>query len=237
METIGLKLFELMPPAIIIAVLVYLVKFFGKVISDQKPFSDDRDWEVEISGISFFLITISNVVFFLIYGDFGMAHLFRLIVTILLIFWLWITEKILSIKVYGIELLDNTKKLDLKFIMNEKFLRVNYLVTNWFFPILFFWIVFTEYKSNSLWWTILIGSEAFMGFILLALNYSLNKTKLPKINIFFANTKNPIRNAMLLKYNKDNIRIKQEERVTIINRDFIQKIEFIPNEKIDSKKK
>ncbi|MEA3449554.1 MAG: hypothetical protein U9Q85_01050 [Patescibacteria group bacterium] len=40
---------QLIQPAILIAVAAILIRFFGKIISDQKPFSDDRNWEIELN--------------------------------------------------------------------------------------------------------------------------------------------------------------------------------------------
>lgn len=248
MDSINPQLLGLIPPAILISVLAYLVRFFGKIIADQKPFSDDRGWEIEISGTFFFLIIIFDVVLgtagALYFGGFGIGHLIRLIITTTLGLWLLVIGMFFVEKVYQIKypLIKELVKIatrgevDFKGVSN-KFLSINYSLTTWIFPIIFAYIITIEYKSGSLLWMILNGSQVFLGFIFLALNYSLNKTKLPKIDIFFTNGKNPIRNAILLKYNKDNIRIKQEERVVIVNRDFVQKIEFLPAEKINPEKK
>ncbi len=40
-------------PAIFISLLVFLVRFLGRVVSDQKPFTDDRKWEVDVRGVFF----------------------------------------------------------------------------------------------------------------------------------------------------------------------------------------
>jgi hypothetical protein len=49
---------HLIPPAIVISALAYLTSFFGKTISDQIPFTDDRKWHIEIAGVLF----ITNLV-------------------------------------------------------------------------------------------------------------------------------------------------------------------------------
>jgi hypothetical protein len=40
-------------PTILISVVAFLSRFFGKIIADQRPFSDDRVWDIELSGIFF----------------------------------------------------------------------------------------------------------------------------------------------------------------------------------------
>ncbi len=245
MDFINSQLLSLIPPAILISVLAYLVRFFGKIIADQKPFADDRGWEIEISGTGFFLVIIFDVVLgtagALRFGDFGIGHLIRLIITTTLGLWLLIIETFFVEKIYQIKYpfikelvkLATRGEIDFKGVSN-KFLSINYSLAAGIIPIIFAYILTIEYKSGSLLWMILNGSQVFLGFILLALNYSLNKTRLPKIDIFFTNGKTPVRNAILLKYNKDNIRIKQKERVVIVNRDFVQKIELLPTEKTNS---
>jgi hypothetical protein len=248
MESIAPQLIDLIPPTILLSVAVYLVRFFGKVISDQKPFSDDRGWEIEISGTFFFLIIIFDIVLgisgALNFGDFGIGHLIRLIIVIFLIIWLWIIGMFFTEKVYGVKLpqiqklveIITEKQGDFKGVSN-KFLTINYYITLWFFPIIFVYILAIEYKSGSFFWAILIGSQILIGFILVALNYSLNKTRLPRIDIFFANGKNSIHNATLLKFNKDNIRIKQGEMIVVISRNYVQRIEFLPPKNINPEKK
>ena len=48
------NLLSIIPIAVVVSAIVFLVKFFGKVISDQTPFADDRKWLEEISGVKFF---------------------------------------------------------------------------------------------------------------------------------------------------------------------------------------
>jgi hypothetical protein len=89
------NLVSLVPPAIIISAIAYLVHFFGKIISDQQPYTDDRDWYAEVSGVFFFLGTILfygvlGVLIALWLGDLYTGHWFRFFIVIICGGWLWI---------------------------------------------------------------------------------------------------------------------------------------------------
>lgn len=63
-------LLNLIPPAIAITVIAYLARFFGKVIEDQNPFSDDRKWAIELSGTMFMV----NMAWGFVGLGFALAH-------------------------------------------------------------------------------------------------------------------------------------------------------------------
>ncbi len=233
------QLIDLIPPVILVSALVYLIRFFGRVISDQKYYADDRDWDSEAAGIFFFLVIIFGVVLGLgaafKFGDLGIGHLVKYIVIVLLDIWLFFTflfttEKFYKIRKKGIrEYIQAITLGEIKIKeISDTFLKINQKITFWVFPIIFTYSAAIEIKSESLLWTILNISQILFGFVLLAINYSMSKTRLPQIDIFFTNSRKPVRNVTLLKFNKDNIRTKQGEKVVIFNRNIVERIEILP---------
>ena len=46
---------QFIPAAVILSVIVFFVRFFGKAVADQIPYADNRDWSIEFSGLWFFI--------------------------------------------------------------------------------------------------------------------------------------------------------------------------------------
>jgi hypothetical protein len=97
---------NLITPAIIISLTVFLVHFFGKIIADAKPFADDRNWEIQLSGISFFIniIVIPSVIGFAIAWNLGnlviFVHWVNLFLITFCLYLLWRSSALLVAKVY-----------------------------------------------------------------------------------------------------------------------------------------
>lgn len=107
MDAIYQHLVELFSPVIILGVLAYLTNFFGKAISDQKPFADDRSWEIQLQGVVFFVLTIipSGFVGFLIsskLGTLGLPFSVRVFLVLMLLVWVTLVSQYFSQKLYGI---------------------------------------------------------------------------------------------------------------------------------------
>ena len=66
--------------------------------------------------------------------------------------------------------------------------------------------------------------QTIFNFILIALTYSLSVTKLLKVTIYFIGSTPPLSKVLLLKVNEDNIRIRDKNKVVILNKDQILKI-------------
>lgn len=94
------------------------------------------------------------------------------------------------------------------------------------FTVLFAYILALEYNFNDFCWIIVIGSYIFINLIFIAFIYSLKRAKLFKVNVVMINNKRLILDATLLKINKDNVRIKKDGKVFIINKDQIENIEI-----------
>ncbi|MFA5746791.1 MAG: hypothetical protein WC926_01815 [Candidatus Paceibacterota bacterium] len=230
---------NLITPAIIISVAVFLVRFYGKVISDQKPFTDDRNWEIELAGIGFFvnmlIPVVSGIFGALNFTWFTPSHLFRASFIVISSAWLLIMIYALTEKIYGIkipfiqDLIKSAKDNQIEFKEPSPILKlIHYSAITYLLPFLYAYILILEYQSNNVEWLISTAAIVFINFNLIALFYSLNRTRLPQVNLIFINNKRSIFDVTLLKVNKDNIRIKQGEKVSIVSKDQVERIEFLP---------
>ena len=248
MDSIYPQLVNLIPPAVLLGVVAYLVRFFGRAITDQRPFADDRNWDIEISGIYFFLSFILfsgilGVLGALRFGTLYTDHWARFVIIGICITWLWLLGGLYAKKVYGIKFLwlqsffigdpDKEGKAEK---LGESILKISRYIPLWIFSVIFIYILTLEYQSNSIGWMLFNGVEIFIGFIFMALIYSLLPLRLPQVDIFF-NDGTAMQNVTLLKMNSDNIRIKDGDQVVVINRDQVKKVEFFPPADLDPIKK
>ena len=229
-----------MPPAIIISVVAYLVHFFGKIIADQWPYADDREWYAEISGVYFFLGTVLfssvlGVLLALWLGGLGTGHWLRFIIVILCGGWLWTVSCLLADKVYDMKnpliqfwltLLAKDEKGATPVSIRDDFLKICRWVPIWVFSIIFAYILTLECQSGSWGWIIIIGIEIFISTVFMALIYSLMRIRLPQVDIFFANGDEPILDATLIKVSDDDVRVRKENKIIIVNKSHVQKIDF-----------
>ena len=234
-----INLLNLVPPAIAISALAYLTKFFGKVIADQKPFSDDRGWEIEIGGVFFMVnmaIGVLGVYLATIHWPItlsgGWLHTSSLIALSILGGLLWGGNTMLGGKFFNLgsrafDKLDEDKKATAKIIGN-----IGKYIPLWLPPIVLFYFGTLEYQSGSILWIILIWALIFFTFVLSALNYSLRNIKASKCDIYFLDKKiKPLLGVSILKINTDNIRLRIDDRIFILNKETVFKIEMkIPDE-------
>lgn len=240
MDIVYQKLAYLLPPAFLLAAIAYLVRFFGKVITDQKPFSDERNWEIEISGIKFFI----NLVLFygilgsimaLHCGNFGLGPWSMFIITSICVGWLWFIGGLLVERVYKIKfpflrlfvmgsknMQEDSEKL------KEYILRVSRFIPLSFFSIIFSYALTISYQTNNPGWIAIIAINIFLGFFFMALVYSLYDLRLPQVDISFTDGKDTIYDSTLLKVNDTNIRLKKDGQVIIVNWSQVKKIDYFP---------
>lgn len=227
----GLNLQNFITPAIIIAIIAYFIKFFGRIISDQKPFSDDRGWEIELNGFYFVL----NLFFI---GSFGIAlsflfpikinsnigHFIILILVLILGTIPLLTGLAMMKKNYKISSSKLDRLLD-NFKLNNKAIIILSAISSLIItPALFYLIALELINFNVLWFTI-ISSEKILILILLALNYSLSKYKPMMADIYFTNGNEPLINMEILKINSDNIRLRKDNKIIILSKHLVSKIE------------
>jgi hypothetical protein len=227
-------LINLIPPAVGVAILAYLTRFFGKIITDQNPFADSREWEVELAGTNFMINLSIGVV--------GIAAA---------LYWLpwnintwWehsIVLFILSL-ISGIFLLGNValsgeffklgqekvqKLTEDKRWIHDIALKVGKYIPLIIPPIFLFYIATIEYLSGSILWIIVIWSIIFYTLIQMAYNFSLRKLKRRTgVDIYFTDNSESLKDVIILKVNPDNIRLRtHDHHVFIINKSLIAKID------------
>jgi hypothetical protein len=94
--------------------------------------------------------------------------------------------------------------------------------------ILLFYIVTNEYLSKDIIWMFLILPAVFYNFILTAMIYSLKRVK-DRIGVdihFIDKSREIIRSATILKVNDDNIRVQIDQKVLIINKSEVFKMQM-----------
>lgn len=242
------KIIDLIPFAVIISIIVFLVRFFGKVISDQVPFADNRTWHEDLSGISFFSHQIlSPVILILIAYSRGCR------------FWLFPKEDWLLLVVGFLAFisLNIVLKKTLSFLKDNDFDEGNLFscLTNFFsyndekkgngdkmifykylvFPIislcmmvialfLYFWGQYYHLVGVLLY--------LFLHLTAFALLSSLIRRNIMLADIRFINkSQNTIKNCRVLKVNDDNVKIYKDKKVIILNKVLILSIELFNKRK------
>lgn len=227
----------LITPAILISAFVYLSNFLGKVITDQNPFLDDRKWGAQLYGLFFLL---RNLAFPGIVGI-ALAHYFKftigwhwshLIAIIFIGAWLLFSNSLISEKLYQLDA-SLLRKMFLFLSKNDKeevdglikfFSQIDKLVSG-IFPILLGYILAIDFLTPSIMWLSLLSIEAFTVVFFMALNYSLRLTKLSKVDVYLLGAPEPMRGLDLLKLNEDNLRLRDGNKIIILNKDQVLKIE------------
>ena len=218
--------------AIIIAVLGFLVRFFGKAITDQKPFSDNREWDIELFGSNFLIFYIISpilVVCFFIVRHYNFFSWFKedwllVLVAILSMMGLYIaqSEGVVFFKNFKPKI-DN-KKYNLKYFL---FILLSLLII-FVLAKFYIWKQYLYLIAGSLY--------LFPFFIGLALFTSLKKENILFANIFLVGQRLPLKDCRIIKINNDNIRIRLKDKVILLSKDSISKIEIVIKENIKKKR-
>lgn len=234
-------LLKLIPPALALSLLAYLVNFFGKVIADQQPFTDDRKWHVQIAGSVFML----NILFGSIIGIF-FANTFSIGVGS----WWGHLITLIAFSVVGTALLFNTiressrlynykksqiEKLDKKFDgLFSGYATIGQFIPPALIPIIVSYFATIEYQSGNFYWIAASFIISFYIFFWSAFQYSLRKLEDSEpVTIHFVDkVREPIQNAKILKVNDDNIRARVDDTILILNKSEVFKIEMRIPEKL-----
>jgi hypothetical protein len=240
MEGIYAALNNVIPPAAALAVIAYLSRFFGKAIADQKPFADDREWEIELAGVTFIvnlwpgLLGIAAA-FFLPHLGKGWMHAVDFFVLTMLTLALMALKNNLAARYFAIETVGFGGKL-LERESDFKSLRRNWIIYLMLIQIALFYVGTAEYLSANIFWIILFWSAIFTSLIFLALIQSifgLSGEESVPVDIYFVDkTIEPLTGVTTRKVNDDNIRARVGDKMLIINKSQILKIEMKIPEKI-----
>lgn len=226
---------NLIPPAALVGLLAYFVNFFGKVIADQHPYADDRKWYIQVAGGTFVL----NLVFGSIIGIY-LANTFLIGVGH---WWLHLTTLIV-LSVIGTALLFNVRRESSRLYnyqksQNEELDKKLGGLFSWyatfgqyippaFVPVIVSYFLTLEYFSKNSYWIATFFIVGFYIFFWSAFQYSLRKLEdsVP-VDIYFTDEeREPIRGAIVLKINDDNIRARTENTILILNKSEVLKIEM-----------
>lgn len=221
-------------PAIIIACFVYLVKFFGKTIADQRPLVDDRSWDIELGGLYFTLnLLISAVVGATVAINFPApsSNWFINPIAFLVISVIGIImhsknallgEKIYKIRIKIFDDFSPQIKDDLKtfFELSEKF-------PIFVLEIILFYLATLSFLSHNIFWFTIIFIQTLFISNFIALFSSLRQIKkLPKADIYLIGIDEPIKNATLLKVTDDSVRTRNKDVVTVYNKNQVLRLDI-----------
>jgi len=240
------QLINFIPIAVIVSIIVFLVKFFGKASADQVPFVDNRSWHEELFGIEFFATRFASplIFIFILYSrhwnplKFTSEDLWLFVFGFISVIMLSFASKN-SINFFKddnfddgnifsfVKRLFNNKNVE-KFNQGEKLLVLKHFV----FPLVAYFmmvmlVLFYEWGS---YYHLLIAIIYFLFFLLsFALLLSLKKRNILRADIKFVNDReDEIKDCRVLKINEDNIKVKiTNNKVLILNKSTVSRIEVI----------
>lgn len=227
-------------PAILIIVGA-LIYFFGQVISDARPYADDRKWHTYGEGIIFFVLYISlpfAIANFLIQAFGGFEFLngwlgFAIILFIFANFVCW--TQFLFARFFDTDHQYSQKMSEflnrfpqnLRKYIEDYFQKLVRPRTLWLVAFILIYLLFNEYYMGHSYWLLIDLNIVFLCFFYLAHSSSLvSGKKLPVVNVYLKENPIPLLDCALLMNNKDNVRLRSGEKVIILSRDQISRMEF-----------
>lgn len=233
------QLVNFIPIAVIISAIVFLVKFFGKITSDQVPFADSRSWHEELTGIIFFInwVISPSVFAYILYSE-GWSFEFRIWDVFLFISWILFVINVnflrkLSKKFFeedypyerdmiqianGLKEDSGTRKA---FVLCLRYALL--LLSPIALMILLFYYINWDVKFH---YYFSLGVYILFSFIYVAILLSLNKKNINFVDIRLNNGE-IINNCRLLKVNQDNVRAKVNGNLCIINKNEVLSINYL----------
>lgn len=228
-------LVKLIPPAIALSALAYFVNFFGKVMADQQPFTDDRKWHTQIAGSTFVLniifgstigVFLANSIPFRV--DHWLEHTLTLVVLSVVSTALYFHNSQESSRIYNYRKTtsaERDKKLE---GLPTLYAKMGKYALPAIVPIVVSYFVTLEYFSGNQYIIVITGIIGFYILFWSAFQLSLRKLDdIAPVDIYFIDKeREPIFQVMVLKVNEDNIRIRQADTIVIINKSEVLKIEM-----------
>ena len=219
----------LIPPALAISLFIYLVHFFGKISSDQIPFADDRKWHIQISGAMFML----NMLF----GIIG-VYLANLYPWGIGSWWMHLISFLVLSFIGGTLLAHNLRESSKFFNYNSKIIpaldakfdgfatfyaNIGKYMGIAIIPTVLFYFATLEFLSGNIYTIVISFVMIFQIFVWSAFGYSMRKIKdIAPVDVHFVDKdREPIRGARILKFNDDNVRIRANDTIYIINKNEI----------------
>ncbi len=233
------NLIQLIPPALILSGAAYLVVFFGKIINDQRPYADSRKWDTELSGLNFSLelFWVGLLAYALaVKLNFWLPnHFWDLVAVAIVGALLFIANRYKGEEIYQVKFPSITpfEDKDVSWLL-ESFARVfNLYIPWWPFALISLYVLIGVFHQGNLWWFSAIAVQIFINFIFFALNYSFRRTKLPTVDIYFTDgKKKPLLRVMLIKVSEDTVRVRSGEKIILVNKNQVLKIEIPLDKKV-----
>lgn len=235
------NIISLIPLTIIVSIVIFVVKLFGRITSDQVPFADSRSWHEELSGLLFFVnwVISPSVFAYIIYSEgfnliFKIENLFLFVAWILVIINMSILRRMVQkffeddysyekdiVKIT--ESFKDESKIRAAFSLYLKYASL--LLTPIILIVLFFYFIKWNIGFN---YYISLGIYIFFSFIYVAIVLSLKGGNINFVNIKL-NSGDEIKKCRLLKVNKDNVRVKSDNDIIIINKNEVLLINYLKN--------
>jgi hypothetical protein len=219
-------LLELIPPAIIISFAVFLIKFFGRALSDQAPFADDRKWKEELEGTTFFLFYVLSPLsgaLLLIgrgFNPLNMNH-YDILFIILGVVSIFIAKSIKK------DVFNFFAKAEV--VRKDSHINIKQGINT--ISLFIFLLIIYYYNNQAYFYIIPTSIFLFINLIYLAIFLSIKKENILIGDIFFLNKKKSIKNCRIIKVNNDNIRLLKDNKIIIINKGLIERMEIKCNKK------
>lgn len=237
---------KLITSAAAISALTFLTRFFGNIISDQRPYCDDRKWDAELSGAFFLLsfVIVPGVIGGAIGAYYGfesttLIHFVYLIIVGLMQMPFLFSNQALYKKLYGESMIakaDDAKIEKPEWLADwQKTVEEIQVFSIWItkhipaglLSIPLSYVLIREYLGGNIVWFTVIAAGVFHGFVLEAIFYSMTKyNKFPRADVYLVDVDEPIRDIELLRYNADNVKFRQNGEAVVINKSRIVKIVF-----------
>jgi hypothetical protein len=227
------EIVKLIPPAVGIAILAYFTRFFGKIIADQKPFADNREWDIELSGVMFMIVLAQGVVGIAsaLYGphpfSYHTMHIVDLLIVVLAYGFLSLVNAVMSRRFFQLGGEAFNKKIGENKTLLSHLHKIGKHLPIVLVPIPLFYVATIEYLSGSVIWMILIWSPILYIFITLASIFSMRiMDDRTGVDVYFVDPSlQPMKDVMVLKVNDDNIRIRHDNKIHILNKSQVLRME------------
>jgi len=226
----------LLSSAAIIAACTFFVRFFGGSIADQKPFSDDRKWDVDLYGVNFFVHTI---LFWSIIG-YAIAYHFHaplnawwslylaFSVLPLVLVWLYLVNYALGRNYYCLKTTIIPKLIPQGIFeaLVTKVIRLDLFIQPALITIVVSYTLTSIYLSGHTIWIFISTIFVFTCAWYLAVRESFHMLQESMhATIQFTNGES-LNDVVLLKMNPTNVRICEGETIKIINIDQVKWLEI-----------
>lgn len=226
---------QFLTPAIATGLFIYLVNFFGKIMSDQMPVVDDRKWHIQINGIMFMTNMLMGLlgIYLALNFPWGLNHWWIHLITFLVFMFVYASlyshGLVEGSKIYKhrtkelIEANKKNKEARAILLWVGKHLETRPL------SVILFYFGTLEYLSGNIYWMIVTPVVMLLMFVQSAYNSSLKpwKDAVPVTIYFIDKEKDPLKKVTILKEKEDSYRIRVDDTIMLLNKNEVSKVEMV----------